>query len=78
MLNWESSPERMCAKLLSCVLIFATPWAVAQQVALSMGILQPRTLEWVAMPSSRGPSQPRDQTHISSVSCIGSQVLYHF
>ena len=25
------------------------------------GILQARTLEWVAMPSSRGSSQPRDQ-----------------
>ena len=24
------------------------------------GILQARTLEWVAMPSSRGSSQPRD------------------
>ena len=27
-----------------------------------MGILQARTLEWVAMPSSRGPSQPSDRT----------------
>ena len=26
------------------------------------GILQARTLEWVAVPSSRGSSQPRDQT----------------
>ena len=29
------------------------------------GILQARTLEWVAMPSSRGSSQPRDRTCIS-------------
>ena len=29
------------------------------------GILQARMLEWVVMPSSRGSSQPRDQTHIS-------------
>ena len=34
------------------------------------GILQTRILEWVAMPSSRGSSQPRDQTHISYASCI--------
>ena len=27
----------------------------------SMGILQARILEWVAMPSSRESSQPRDQ-----------------
>ena len=37
------------------------------------GILQARILEWVAMPSSRGSSQPRDQTHISCVSCIGGE-----
>ena len=30
-------------------------------------ILQLRILEWVAMPSSRGSSQPRDQTHVSYV-----------
>ena len=29
------------------------------------------------MPSSRGSSQPRDQTHISCISCTGRQVLYH-
>ena len=29
------------------------------------GILQARILEWVAMPSSRGSSQPRHQAHVS-------------
>ena len=29
------------------------------------GILQTRILEWVAMPTSRGSSPPRDQTPIS-------------
>ena len=38
------------------------------------GILQARVLEWVAMPSSRGSSQPRNQT---SIFCIGRHVLYH-
>ena len=33
------------------------------------GILQARILEWVVMPSSRGSSRPRDQTHDSYVSC---------
>ena len=42
-----------------------TPWTVACQAPLSMGILQARILEWVAMPSSRGSSQPRDQTQVS-------------
>ena len=52
----------LCALLLSRVRLFATPWAVAHQAPLSMGILQQRILEWVVMPSSRGSSQPRDQT----------------
>ena len=37
------------------------------------GILQARILEWVAIPFSRGCSQPRDWIHIS---CIGRQVLH--
>ena len=41
------------------------------------GILQARILEWVAMPSSRGSSQPRDPTHVSYVSRIIRWVLYH-
>ena len=36
------------------------------------GILQARILEWVAMPSSRGSSQPRDRTHIP---CIAGRFL---
>ena len=39
---------------LSRVRLFATPWTVARQTPLSMGILQARILEWVAMRSSRG------------------------
>ena len=31
----------------------------------------------VFIPSSRVSSQPRDWTHVSYVSCIGRQVLYH-
>ena len=36
------------------------------------GILQARILEWVAMPSSRGSSQPRDGTWVSYVSCMAA------
>ena len=43
-------------------------WTVAHQAPLSMGILQARILEWVAMPFSRGSSWPRDRTRVS---CIG-------
>ena len=38
------------------------------------GILQGRILEWVAIPSSRGSSPPRDWI---PVSCIGRWILYH-
>ena len=38
-------------------------------------ILQARILEWVAVSFSRGSSQPRDQTCISCLSCIGKVVL---
>ena len=31
------------------------------------GILQARILEWVAVPFSRGSSQPRDQTQVSHI-----------
>ena len=54
-------------KSLSHVRLFATPWTVAHQAPLSMGILQARILEWVAMPSSRGSSQPKDRTQVSLI-----------
>ena len=41
------------------------------------GILQARTLEWVAVPSSRGSSWPRDWTCVSRVSCNSRRILYH-
>ena len=37
------------------------------------GMLQVRILEWVAMPSSRGSSGPRDRTCISFNSCIAGR-----
>ena len=39
------------------------------------GILQARTVEQIAMSSSRGSPKPRDRTHISYVSCIVRHVL---
>ena len=41
------------------------------------GVLQARILEWVAITSSRGSSQPRDGTLVFCASCIGRQILYH-
>ena len=59
------------------VLLFATLWIVAHKAPLSMGILQARILERVAMSFSRGSFRPRDQTRISYVSSIGRWALYH-
>ena len=59
----------------SHVWFFATLWTLDCQVPLSMGILQARILEWVAMPSCRWSSWLRDQTHVY-VSCIGRRLFY--
>ena len=40
-------------------------------------ISQARIWEWVAISLSRGPSQPRDGTHISCITSIGRQILYN-
>ena len=56
----------VCAAL-SHVRLFAASGTIARQAPLSMGILQARILEWVAIPSSRGSSQPRDRTQVSRI-----------
>ena len=39
-------------------------------------IFQARILEWVAFPSP-GDLSDRDRTHLSWISCINRQILYH-
>ena len=51
-----------------------TPWTSLQASSVH-GISQVRTLEWVAISSSRESSLPRDWTCIS---CISRWVLYHW
>ena len=74
----------MCVCVLSHfshVQLFATPWTVACLQGSSVhAILQARTLEWVAVPFSRGSSQPKDQICISYIPCIWKVVslpLHH-
>ena len=74
--SWPRGVSVLCAKLFSCVQLFATLWTIAQ-APLSMGFSKARILEWVAISSSRGSSPPRDQTRVSSISCTGKWVLYH-
>ena len=52
-----------------CDPVDCSPWGSSVH-----GRLQARKLEWVAMPSSRGSSQPRDWTQVSFY-C--RQILYH-
>ena len=74
---WFSSVS-LCAKSLSPVWLFATPWTVAHQAPLSMGFLQARILQWVAISSSRGSFSLRNRTRVSCVSCIAGRLFTHW
>ena len=65
-----------CAELLSRVKLFANPWSVAHQNPVSMGTLQARILEWVAMPSPRRYSPTRDQTQVPTLQEPGFLLLF--
>ena len=64
---------QMCNDICVCANSFQSCPALCDAMDCSLQgssvyeILQLRILEWVAMPSSRGSSQPRDQTHVSYV-----------
>ena len=62
----------MCVSLQSC-LILCNPMDYSLPGSSVHGILQARILEWVAVPSSTGPSPPKDQTWVS---CICRWILY--
>ena len=50
----------------SC-LTLCDPMACSPPGSSVHGILQLRILEWIAMPSSKGSSQPRDRTEVSYI-----------
>ena len=62
----ELAPHSLFVCKLGCAVVSwfsrVRLFAVAHQAPLLMGILQARILEWVAEPSSRGSSPPRDHT----------------
>ena len=57
--------NRAIAMLLQQCLTLWDPMDHSQPGSCVHGILQARILEWVAMPSSRGSSQPKGWSHIS-------------
>ena len=59
----------------NCVWLFKTLWTVACQAPLSMGFS--RQKYWSGLLSFWGSPQPRDQAHVSFISCICRCVLYH-
>ena len=72
-LNIKLDCACVSAKLLQSCPTLCDPMDCSSPVLSVHGILQAIILEWVALPSSSGSSQSRDQTHIS---CNGKQVLY--
>ena len=75
---WEPVLMKYCCYLVTklCLTLFVSfvsPWTVAHQATLSMGF--PTQKYWIAIPFSRGSSQPKDR---NSVSCTGRRVLYHW
>ena len=66
--SWPQALDSMCVCVLSRfshVWLFVTLWTVSPRGSSIEGILQKIILQWIAMPSSRGSSSPRDQTHVS-------------
>ena len=78
-LHMETSLQRMhaCSVTRSCQTL-CNPIDCSPPDSSVHGILQAAMLELVAVSYSRGFSWPRDWTHISCISCIGRQTLYHW
>ena len=70
-LIWEYAC--MHAKLLQSCLTLCDPMNCSPPASSVHGILQAGILEWVAIPSSRGSSPPRDQAWVSR---IAGKLLY--
>ena len=59
--------NKVKVKSVSRVQLFATPWTVAYQTSLSMGLFQAIVLERIVISFSRGSSLPRDQTWVPRI-----------
>ena len=68
--NWATC---MWARSLQLCPTFGNPVDYNPWRSSVYGILQARKLEWVAISSSSGSSQPRDGTRVSCVSCIAGR-----
>ena len=65
---WSNIPPcQICAKLLQWCPILCGPMDCSPPGSSVHGLLQARTLEWVAISFSRGSSWPRDWTQVSHI-----------
>ena len=62
----------------SCVWLCMTPWTVACQASLSMRFSGQEYWSGLPFPSPGDLPWPRDRTWVSSVSCTGRWILYHW
>ena len=72
-LFFQVSSFQMCAKSLQMSLTHCNPMDCSWSGSSVHGILQARILEWIAMPSSKGSSWPKDQIGTSCDSCIAGR-----
>ena len=79
---WIIPETHMHAKLLQTRLTVRSPRDYSPPGSPVHGTLQARILQWVAMPSFRGSSQPRDRRASlrspASLTSSGRQVLHHY
>ena len=79
--RWDWHTHWMCAQLFQLYPTVCHPMDCRLRGSSVHGISQAWILEWVAMPSSRGFSWPRDQIHVSSISnisCIADGFFTHW
>ena len=65
----------VCVLILSWMQLFETPWTVAHQAPLSMGLFQAWILEWGAISYSKESSLFKERTLISCISALAGGVF---
>ena len=64
----------MCVHAKAC-LTLCDPMDCGPSGSSVHGVFLARIVKWVVISYSRGSSQPRDQTHVSCISCIADEFL---
>ena len=74
---WVPTKRHVRAKSLQLCLTLCDPTNYSLPGSSVQETLQAKYWSGLPCPSPRGPSPPRDWTHVSSISSIGRWVLYH-